>query len=95
MNDKKRKAMTEEVIHDLVKGKQDARGEVDANDMAALAMIAGRRMAGKGIVGVTPKEVVMAQRAILDETGADKSLAEKEIILMMERDKARKRRGRR
>lgn len=94
MNDKARKVAREEIIHDLVKGNQGPRGDVDKDDMGALAVIARRRMKHSGILDPQTREQIEIQKIVVNEVGADPGLAERQIKAMAENEKWRRRRGR-
>lgn len=94
MNDKQRKAAKEEALHELLKNRAHGIGPVDAEDIAASAVVLKKQMAEKGIATTSPKELIEMQRALLSDSGADPTMAEQQIKAKIERDKSRGKRKR-
>lgn len=92
MTDKQRRAAKNDVLHKLVKDRVGNMGPIDADDAAASATILKKFMAEEGIPTTSPKEIAEMQRALFSDTGADPTLAERQIKAKLEREKRRRRR---
>lgn len=90
MNDKEREVKKQEVLHEFVKGHEKDVGSVDAGEVAAATMLLKRRMGEAGIDTTSPRELSEMTRAALSDTGADPTLAGRQVKERMNYEKRQK-----